>query len=200
MKKIQQGLTLIEMMIAMLIGIMLIGSVLTMFVTNVRSNSDNVAMIRLNQELRSVMGFMSDELKRAGYSGDSGVDDFNDDYALSANCLRYSYDEDNDGTRDGNERFGFKAVDSDADGSTDTIQWANNNTAADCSAGTWQGITEPTIANITSVVIASGNIVIDSVTVRQLTITITATKEISGGVTTSRTISEVIRLRNDATS
>lgn len=204
MKKNQQGLTLIEIMIAMLIGILMIGSVLTMFVTNVRSNSDNVAMIRLNQELRSVMGFISDEIKRAGYSGDLEETDFNDDFALSANCLRYSYDEDGDGNQDANERFGFRAIDSDGDSIPDTIQWARTNTDAspvcNAAAGAWQSVTEPTIANITSVDIALSEIIIGTVTVKQLTITITATKDISGGVTASRTISEVIRLRNDSTS
>ena len=207
MKENQKGLTLIEMMIAMVIGLLIVGTVITMFITNVRSNSDNVSMIRLNQELRGVMTFISDDLKRAGYSDDAEVDTFINEFNISANCIRYSYDDPSNGTlngvRDASERFGFRAVDTadDADSNIDTIQWGRTNTdpMTNCNNGVWNPITEYDLAEITSFTVTDSSVSTPSatVTIPQLTISITGQTTLSGGTIASRTISEVIRLRND---
>jgi type IV pilus assembly protein PilW len=203
--KNQRGLTLIELMIAMVIGLLIVGTVITIFITNVRSNRDNVAMIKLNQELRGVMTFMSDELKRAGYSSDSTITDFIDDFGLSSNCIRYAYDENNNSTLDGDERFGFRGIDSDGDTVIDTIQWSNSNTSDPqdvsitdyCLTGRWEAITDKDILDITNVSVDEETIVVGATSIEQLTITITGQTILSGGTVASRTISEVIRIRND---
>ncbi|MCX4190368.1 PilW family protein [Methylophaga sp. OBS3] len=64
-KSKQKGLTLIELMIAMIIGILIIGGVIGMFVTSVRSNADHIKMIELNQEMRVVMSLITRELRMA---------------------------------------------------------------------------------------------------------------------------------------
>ncbi len=197
MNKSQQGLTLIEMMIAMVIGLLIVGTVITIFITNVRSNRDNVAMIRLNQELRGVMTFVSDELKRGGYSNDSEEDAFIDEFAvIGGSCVRYSYDENSDGvlntTGTDKEHFGFRL-------NANVIEWSRDNSAGACDSTSWQGITEDDIADITDFTITSSDIpTIDgTVNIKQLTISITGETSLSGGTTASRTISEVIRLRNE---
>jgi len=163
--KKQTGLTLIEMMIAMVLGLFVTAVIITVFSTNVRSSTENIKMIRLNQELRGVMTFMSDELKRAGYSGSATVDDFMDDFnapdpaTAPRSCIRYAYDEDADadavaaagGTNpESSERFGFKLE-------ANTVKWTNSGgnpnippTAPDCSNGTWGSLTDPNIAFITT--------------------------------------------------
>lgn len=62
-----QGFSLIELMIAMVAGLIVIGAVLTFTVAGVKSNSDYIRATRLTQELRSNLNFISDELRRAGY-------------------------------------------------------------------------------------------------------------------------------------
>lgn len=197
MKTKQNGLTLIEMMIAMVIGLLIVGSVITMFITNVRSFRDTVAMTRLNQELRGVMTFISDEVKRAGYSADPDIaaPTFMDDLAVSAGCIRYAYDENENGVRDGNERYGFRL-------NSNAIEWNRNITSADCSTAstTWEDITETNIANITAFTITPNPLVAitaGTVSVYQITVTLTGETNLSDGSTASRTISEVIRVRND---
>lgn len=189
-----KGLTLIEMMIALVIGLLVVGTVITIFITNVRSFRDNVAMSKLNQELRGVMTFISDEVKRTGYSSDPDESAFMDDLAVSAGCIRYSYDEDADGVRDTNERFGFQL-------NANAIEWANNNTAADCSAATtWEDITDTAIANITAFTLTPTPLVAipaGGVEIYQMTVTITGQTTLSNNDIASRTITEVIRVRND---
>jgi type IV pilus assembly protein PilW len=204
MNKNQKGLTLIEMMIAMVIGLLVVGTVITIFITNVRSNRDNVSMIRLNQELRGVMTFISDEVKRAGYSTDSGVNDFIEEFDISTNCIRYGYDDPSVGTYgvlDASERFGFRAVDTaaDADSDIDTIEWGRSNTDNTCDNGTWNPITEYDLAEITNFTVADTSVLAISGTINipQVTVSITGQTTLSGGTIASRTISEVIRLRND---
>jgi len=200
MKKNQNGLTLIELMISMVIGLLVVGTVITIFITNVRSNRDHVSMTRLNQELRGVMNFMSNELKRTGYSADATNSAFIDDYGLSTDCIRYAYDEDEDGVLDADERFGFRGVDTDGDTVVDTIQWRRTNVASDCSGGaanSWEAITDTDILEITNVTVDNESIAVGSTIVEQLTITITGRTILSGGTIASRSISEVIRIRND---
>ena len=192
MKKNQQGLTLIEMMIAMVVGLLLTAAVMTLFIANVRANSDSVAMIRLNQELRGVMTIISTEFKRAGYSADPTVDTFKNELNSSLNCLRYSYDENNDGIQNANERFGFQFKENE-------IRWSRNNTNTDCSAASWESITEKSIANITTVNFTPSDVIAGSVIINQILVTIEATTNLSGSVTATRSISELIRLRNDST-
>ncbi|MCX4187240.1 PilW family protein [Methylophaga sp. OBS4] len=187
----QSGLTLIELMIALVLALLVTGTILTIFISNVKSSSENIKMIQLNQELRAVIGFMSDELKRAGYSADPDAATFMDDLAVSAGCIRYSYDEDSDGIRDGNERFGFQL-------NSNAIRWANNITTADCSSGTWQPLTSDEI-NITAFDIqltntASGG----GVLVNQLDISVTGERDLNPG-TATRTFTETVRIRNDGT-
>lgn len=211
----QKGLTLVEMMIAMVLGLFVMGVVITVFSTNVRSSTENIKMIRLNQELRGVMTFMSDELKRAGYSGSSTVDDFMDEFNVSASCIRYAYDEDADATPDNTERFGFRL-------DTDTVQWTSSGgtnqppAATDCTNGTWGSLTDPNIAfittldfNITDSSNSNGATDVNALTtntgvsIYEVTITLTGTVDLppagnADGNDPRRTITETVRIRNEA--
>lgn len=187
----QAGITLIEMMIAMLIGLLVSGAVITIFISNVKSSSENIKMIHLNQELRTVMGFISDELKRAGYSGTSENDHMNF-FSTTAQCILYSYDLDEDGDVDDDEKFGFRLENG------NTIQWGTNVPCADDVQ--WRGITDPDTAEITAFTITPIDIPAGtSVDVKQVEIDITGQTTLRPGIA-SRTIIETIRVRNDDAS
>jgi len=205
----QSGLTLIEMMIAMALGLFVSAVAITIFSTTVRSNVENMKMIRLNQELRGAMTMMVDELKRSGYSADSTNVTFMSDFNRSPGCLRYSYDEDASSTRENDERFGFKL-----DG--DTITWAKDFTSTDCSTSstTPTPITDPNLAEITELTFnidrsvntegATGSDTISATTgvsIYEVIITLTGTTDLafsSDANDPSRTIEETIRIRNEA--
>jgi len=212
----QSGLTLIELMIAMVLGLFVSAVTISIFSTTVRSNVENMKMIRLNQELRGTMTFIVDELKRAGYSKEPTVSAFIDELNFTSTCTRYSYDEDNnaalgDTTPDADERFGFKLSDN-------TISWSQNTTTTDCSNGTWTPITDPNLAKITELkfdITGSVNTADDTggdtgsyafsattgVSIYEVTITLTGTTDLafsSDANDPSRTIAETIRIRNEA--
>lgn len=207
LNKKQTGLTLIEMMIAMVLGLFVVGVIITVFSTNVRSSTENIKMIRLNQELRGVMTLMSDELKRAGYSADPGEDDFMEDLNFTSTCARYSYDDNSDNTQDANERFAFRLT-------GNIVEWSRDVTSTDCStAGTWDDLTDPNLASITTLnfdLTGSANTngetgltaltTTTGVSVYEVTITLTATTDLphsSDGNDPRRTVTETIRIRNE---
>lgn len=101
------GFSLIELMVALVAGLIVIGAVLAFTVSSVRANSDFVRSTRLTQELRNTIDFIVTELKRAGYDEDAmrfvanptstDVSKFAPilvSTAAGANCVIYGYDRD----------------------------------------------------------------------------------------------------------
>jgi len=208
----QTGLTLIEMMIAMVLGLFVTAVIITVFSTNVRSSTENIKMIRLNQELRGVMTMMVDELKRAGYSKEPTVTAFMDELNFTTTCARYAYDEDDSATTgdtapDADERFGFRLND-------DTIEWSKNATGAGCTGGDWTEVTDPNLANITTLAFdITGSVntlgttgsdtfsTTTGVSIYEVSVTLTGTIDLphsSDANDPRRTITEIIRVRNEA--
>ncbi len=66
------GFSMIELMIAMAIGLVVIGSVLAFTLSSIGTNTEYVQATRLSQELRNSMDFVSRELRRAGYDQNVG--------------------------------------------------------------------------------------------------------------------------------
>ncbi len=60
------GFTLIELMIAMVLGLIVIGAVLALSLSMIRANSDTISATRLTQELRATAATITSELQRAG--------------------------------------------------------------------------------------------------------------------------------------
>jgi Tfp pilus assembly protein PilW len=101
------GFSLIEMMVALVAGMIVVGAVLAFTVASVRANSDYVKSTRLMQELRNITNFITTELKRAGYDENAmeyvGNPTSTDvsvfapmliDTTAGANCIIYAYDRD----------------------------------------------------------------------------------------------------------
>lgn len=63
----QRGLTLIELMIGMVIGLLVVGIATQMYISTLGITKQTTAMTRLNQELRSTIDLISSDIKRAGY-------------------------------------------------------------------------------------------------------------------------------------
>lgn len=185
----QSGITLIELMIAMILSLLVAGAIITIFITNIKSATENIKMVHLNQELRTVMGFMSDEIKRAGYSA-SGDENYMGAWNTStAGCIIYSYDQNADGSAfaAGTDRLGFKLANG-------IISWGQNVTS--CTVGDWQPLTDTGTANITVFTITAPSIVAGTLSIRQVTVIITGDASLNPGSAT-RTITEMIRVRNE---
>lgn len=187
--QIQRGITLIEMMIAMLLGLLVTGTIITIFISNVKSSSENIQMVHLNQELRVVIGFMSNELKRAGYSGTAESNHMNYFSVPNEECVQYAYDLDDDGVVDNNEKFGFRLNDS-------AIEWGIN---VSCAVNAnWEDLTDiDVVENISLTINESSPPTVDpNIEVKQVDITISGERSLNPG-TAVRVFTETIRIRND---
>ena len=67
----QAGFSLVELMIAMVAGLVVSSAVVAFLMSSFKGNSDYVQSTRLTQELRNSMDLVSRDLRRAGYDGKS---------------------------------------------------------------------------------------------------------------------------------
>ena len=66
----QRGLSLVELMIALLLSTLLIGGVLQMFLSSKQTYSTNNALFRVQENGRFAMEFLAYDLRNAGYKGE----------------------------------------------------------------------------------------------------------------------------------
>lgn len=65
-----RGFTLIELMVALVIGSIVIGAVFALVLSMMRANRDTIATTKLTQELRSIAQVVGSDLRRAGSAED----------------------------------------------------------------------------------------------------------------------------------
>lgn len=100
------GFSLVELMVALVVGMVVAGAVLAFTVSSVQANSEYVRTARLTQELRTIGQHVTSELRRAGYD-ESALDYVSSNSATAfsqfspmlvdnddpdANCVVYAYD------------------------------------------------------------------------------------------------------------
>ena len=151
------GFSLVELMIALVVGLIVLGAVLTFTVTMLRSYSENIRSTRLTQELRTSMNVISREVRRAGFDAmsvtrvltASNPSTFNA-MTLTANCVSYQYDRgvggDWGGVPAATEVRGMRL-----NATTGTVQMNASSATIDCSGGNgWVDVTDPSVVQITA--------------------------------------------------
>ena len=212
----QRGVSLVEMMIGLTVGLIVLSGILGLFSGHLRGNSDLIRTTRLNNELRGTMDMAVRDLRRATYWGASttGVwyptqplvqanPFFNVDTG-TAGQITYRYDVNSNGLIDANETFRLRR--NAADG---TVEWVQLDAGGAVVSTT--PISDPDATNITGLTFA----VVDRTAtttclvagpgpvgptppllhVRQITVTLTG--QLRADAATTRTLSESVRLRND---
>lgn len=92
------GFSLVELMVAMVLGLIVVSAVITLVLSIIQSNNQTIQATRLTQELRATASVIAADVRRA-----RGVDDpfatatqvggnpFRNIDSSTAECLRYSY-------------------------------------------------------------------------------------------------------------
>ncbi|MDO9371046.1 MAG: prepilin-type N-terminal cleavage/methylation domain-containing protein [Gammaproteobacteria bacterium] len=215
------GFSLVELMIAITVGLVIVTGVLTLFLSAVRSNSDNLRTTRLNQDLRSAMAVMVRDIRRAGAwarAADSVVTPAANPFTSTAtttdltindltanvtgNCITYTYDNPPFPARpdpsnvDSGEYYGFKL-------NSSAVQMRTGGASAGshgCTAGSWESLTDPATTTITALTFARRETTVPlggggNRIIRDVTITMTGTS--ASDATVSRTLIENVRIPND---
>ena len=225
MKK-QSGFTLIEIMIALLIGLIIIAATITIYITTIKGSSDTLKSARLNHDLESAMSLMVNDIRRAGYWGkaiagsDSSANPFTKGTAdvkiPIATCILYSYDADNppDGIPDNGEYYGFKLQ-----GGAIRMRSADAaETTTDCTGAGWNTLTVEESVSITGLRFSSAYKCLDNSAdppasfnttcaaaalpvgdkaVESRQIDITLTGRVVGDTAVTKTLTSTVKVRND---
>lgn len=226
MKK-QVGFTFIEIMIALLIGLIILSATIGMYVNTVKGSTNTINSARLNYDLESVMLLMVNDITRAGYWGSAttGANSNTNPFIIgTANiqfpttaCILYSYDADDSGTPDNGEYYGFKLQNG-------TVSIRSSSTAeatANCTGTGWSALTVPQDVNITALtftsaykclnvttslsydnmtcaaVFAAANLTAGQKAVESRQINIALAGQLVNDTTVTKTLNGTVKVRND---
>lgn len=206
------GFSLTEMMVALLIGSLLVGSSITILSSTSRHNHQTVSAIRLNQDLQGILEIISNDLRRAGYwslaANDIESDSNNNPYMTTAtdlkinnNCVLFSYDANNDGTlanlnSSNDERYGYRLRNNSVQARPSSGEFNCNSTSND-----WESITDPASIVITQLNFTLSNVAVPTtngsgtINIRNVDIAISGYHADTPQLT--KTLTHHVRLRND---
>lgn len=172
----QRGITLIELMIAMLISLIVSTAMVILMANTLGTGTRTIGMTRLTEELRTVMQIVSRDLRRANYlrpidmrkcfgnvncitdlgfgsyigaiqvGADSDGDGFGE-------CLSFWLDRDEDGSFSATEMGAFRLNVAGGVGRMEVLTSFTSMGVDNCPAGTWVAITDPDIIDVRSFVV-----------------------------------------------
>lgn len=153
-KRCQRGLSIVELMVGVAIGMFIVGGAIKLFVDMFGNNRRQLLEVRVNQDLRAAADIIARDLRRGGYWQGAapalnvalGAAPAGNPYAeygaasATASSIEYAYDRDGNGTIDAAERGGFSF---------------NNNQIYMVVGGASQPLTDPGTIRITRFEIAN---------------------------------------------
>lgn len=74
--KSNKGFTLLELLLTFVLGLIVIGGALILYMTTIRNSTDNIRTSRLNYDMDAAMQMMINDIRRAGYWGYDASTDF----------------------------------------------------------------------------------------------------------------------------
>lgn len=129
----QKGISLIELLIGIVVGLLIIAGGLAMIVPMSKVTSETLQATKLNTELQTITHIIDSELRRAGFTVSPSAGNEKVQILDSGACIVYAYQEP-DGTLA--NWAGFKFADQKISSTRDqTVQ------PADCDTGTWSAMT-----------------------------------------------------------
>lgn len=153
----QRGVTLIELLISMALGLLMLGALTSLFATTMGVNLRSLQLSQLQHEATAAFTLLSTESARAGYSAaaqqrlldpaNASVD-FKQSLVISNHpdeapdsCLLFRYDANKNGVFDGSqELFGYRLRDR---------QLQRRQSAVDCASNGWQSLTSVDMVAVT---------------------------------------------------
>jgi prepilin peptidase dependent protein B len=208
----ETGFGLIELMISITVGMIVTASIGHLFGQTIKLNSSALTMARLNQDLRATMSIMTTDIRRAGYWGQSemgigggAVNPFtqgSNEITVSElggeamnSCITYTYDYNDDGVVDSDEKRGFRL-------NSGILEMATQD--ADCSTNiNWEPVSDPNVVTIAALTFTPNFQSIDidgdnnaDITIKEVGVYLTGQLAADSGV--RRTLLETVRVRNES--
>lgn len=212
----QRGLSLVELMIGLTVGLIVLSGILGLLSGHLRGNSELIRTTRLNNELRGTMDLVVRDLRRATYWGTSinGVwfaskpvvqpNPFLAVDTATAGQVTYRYDVNGNGAVDANETFRLnhntaqgtvELTQLDAGGAVVSTFPLSDPAATNVTALTFALVDRT--ATVSCLVPGPGPVAPTPPLLHIRQITVTLTGELRSDAATTRTLTESVRLRND---
>lgn len=107
-RKLETGFTLVELMVALVVSLIILMAVYSAYRTQQKAQTAQADVIKMQENLRSLVSFLSSEIRLAGYNSDTGITN------ATQSSFGFKWDYDGDGTPDGDNEYleyGFRAAD-----------------------------------------------------------------------------------------
>ncbi|RUO78347.1 prepilin-type N-terminal cleavage/methylation domain-containing protein [Pseudidiomarina taiwanensis] len=198
----QRGLSLVELMITVGLGLVLMAALTSVFSNTLGVNSRSLTFSQLQEETTAVMELMVSDIRRTGYHAgaaniiiapDNTVTAFSDSVVISAfsdeagsSCILFKYDINGNGVDDGNsEAFGYRLA---------TGQIERRQSSASCTEGGWQDLTSTAMVNVSALTFTLTEQISADMTEQRVNIVLVA--QAATDPTLQRTLTTDVVLRN----
>jgi len=156
-----RGFTLIELMVALVLGLVVVGGVMGVFMSTYQANAQNIKSVRLNEEMRAVMSLMTRDIRRAGTrdlawqpsllgTPNLFANDVNwvvsryDSTVPTNSCVLFAYDSNGNDTIDATvDRIGYRLR---KEGALQSVEMRRTGTV--CNGAGWEKVTDENIMNV----------------------------------------------------
>lgn len=152
----QRGLSLVELMITITLGLILMAALTSVFSSTIGTNSRSLKLSQLQEEATAAMDLLIGDLKRTGYRAnahflivdpDNVVAGFNNTVTVSQHpdetansCILFDYDANANALHDGDvERFGYRLRNG---------QIQRRSAGLGCADAGWEGLTSPDLIQV----------------------------------------------------
>ncbi|PKH03536.1 pilus assembly protein PilW [Psychromonas sp. MB-3u-54] len=197
----KKGYSLVELMLALLLGSVLLAMVIGLYVTSVSSGAKSLKYSRLRTDLQSIMSMMEADVRRAGYGGgdflvgNGGTKVVDSLTSGSSSCLIYSYEDDNESHAAPTYRKGFRL-------SNNEIQYGSNDVTpidplvANCysAVGGWEGLSDKNFIKITELIFTESVVPTAAASIRSVAIHLSG--ELAADSNYKHTINTRVQVRN----
>ncbi|GEM_PF-6217505 len=204
----QKGISLVEILMALLISTIVTTAVITLFSNSLDTSRQLMGTAKLDQTLNNAMETIAQDIQRSGYytnATTSATNPFftgNDDVTVSGgDCITFSYQIDGTTTPTTSvNRFGYRL-------SGGAIQYRTSAAGANpCAAGGWSNLTDPNIITISAFTItlnttnlnpSTGATTATNPYTSYRSVTVTITGNLVSNTSVTRTITRTIKIFNN---
>jgi prepilin peptidase dependent protein B len=191
-----KGFSLVELLLALLLGMLLLAMVIGLYVSTVANGAKSLKYSRLRTDLQSIMSLIETDIRRAGYGGEAFLVASGGTQTIDSlnNCIIYSYDYDLNKELDDSNRMGFRF-----NNDENEIQFGTsvNPLASKCfDEGTWTALSDNQFIKITDLNfnVSSATNTIGTVTMR--TVAINLAGELTADNAYKHAINTKVQVRN----
>lgn len=151
--KTNNGFSLVELLISLLLGSLLLVMVISLYVSSVSAGAKNLKFSRLRTDLQSLIAMIETDIRRAGYGGSEYLVGASGHKTIDINsaedCIVYYYNHDDSVVLASNNKMAFSLKEN-------SVKFKNNvtqivDTACENTSG-WRGVSDDGFVKITELI------------------------------------------------